>query len=72
MRHFWTIEVRLVVDTNVRMAAELAFPKGRSPAAQLLQLLHKKNSTTNLQEDNSELLSFFSVQRGCKTNCGMC
>jgi DNA-directed RNA polymerase specialized sigma24 family protein len=42
MRHFWTIEVRLVVDTNVRMAAELAFPKGRSPAAQLLQLLHKK------------------------------
>jgi hypothetical protein len=42
MRHFWTIEVRLVVDTNVRVAAELAFPKGRSPAAQLLQLLHKK------------------------------
>ena len=42
MRHFWTIEVRLVVDTNVRVAVELAFPKDRSPAAQLLQLLHKK------------------------------
>jgi predicted nucleic acid-binding protein len=42
MRHFWTIEVRLVVDTNVRVAAELASSKETSAAAQLLRLIQRK------------------------------
>jgi predicted nucleic acid-binding protein len=42
MRHFWTIEVRLVIDTNVRLAAELASSKETSAAAQLLRLIQRK------------------------------
>jgi superfamily II DNA/RNA helicase len=42
MKHFWTIEVRLVIDTNVRLAAELASSKETSAAAQLLRLIQRK------------------------------
>jgi predicted nucleic acid-binding protein len=42
MRHFWTVEVRLVVDTNVRLAAELTASKETSPAARLLRLIQRK------------------------------
>jgi len=42
MKRFWTIEVRLVIDTNVRLAAELASSKETSAAAQLLRLIQRK------------------------------
>jgi predicted nucleic acid-binding protein len=42
MKHFWTIEVRLVIDTNVRLAAELASSKETSAAAQLSRLIQRK------------------------------
>jgi len=55
MRLFWTIEVRLVVDTNVRVAAELAFPKGRSPAAQLLHIAGRQQRVTIVLLRSTEL-----------------
>jgi predicted nucleic acid-binding protein len=42
MKRFWTIEVRLVIETNVRLAAELASSKETSAAAQLLRLIQRK------------------------------
>jgi hypothetical protein len=42
MQRFQTIKVRLVMDTNVRLAAELAPSKEASPAAQLLRLIQRK------------------------------
>jgi len=42
MQPFQTIEVRLVVDTNVRLAAELAPSKETSAAFQLLRLIQRK------------------------------
>jgi len=42
MQRCWKTEVRLVVDTNVRLAAELSPSRETSPAAQLLRLIQRK------------------------------